>query len=129
MTQTSKAEIIKIKWAETVQHVITLTDEELIQRITEYERTHVEAQTALECARHEAKRRADSMKGEIAERQRELDRKYQPKPQDRVEFDKKAKAEKISLSKDEKAIQTMMSFGLSRDEAVKRFNDAKAGKK
>lgn len=128
MSKESKLEIIKIKWAETTTACKDLSDDELILRITELERLHVEAQTALEAARQIGNSRRDDMRSKFSESQREQDRKYSPKPMDKVAFDKKARQEKVAVGKDDKAIEMMMSLGLSADEARARLNMAKSGK-
>lgn len=128
MTKPEKESFIKVEWAKATAHVITLTDEELIAKITEYELLHIQAQTQLEAARHEAKRRTSDSKSKFAAEQRELDRKYQPQPADKIEFDRKAREEKVSLSKDDKAIETMMKLGISREKAEEMFYAAKKGK-
>ena len=129
MEMNTKASIVKFKWAEVMTHINTLTDEELLQRVTEYERAHVEAQTALEAAKHEIDRRRNDVKSRMYAIQTEEDRKYRPKPQDKIEFDKKAREDKIKVSKEDKAIEKLMSLGFDRETAEKMFNEAKAGDK
>lgn len=120
-----RKERITANWAETARACIQLSDEELIQRITEYELLVEKAQTQLEAARKVNDDRRQKNKDARTAAQREQDRKYIPKPADKIEFDKKARAEKVQLSAEEKAIQKMMSFGLSREAAIKSLNDAK----
>lgn len=129
MDETQKRIIVKTKWAEVTRHITTMSDEELLQHITEKEAEHTAAQTALECVRHEIDRRRNDVKSRMLIIQSEEDRKYRPKPQDKVEFDKKAREDKVKVSKEEKAILQMMNLGLSREAAEKAFNDAKAGVK
>ena len=122
----SKLEMIKIKWAETIEVCKNLTDDELILRITELERIHVEAQTALEAARQVGNTRKDNARSKFAEMQREQDRKYSPKPVDKVAFDKKARQEKVAVDKNEKAIESMVkTLGLTPEAARQILINAK----
>lgn len=117
MDHLERKNLIRTKWAETAKSLIEVSDEELVQIISDYEKNLVLAQTVFEAAKAENNRRYENRGKARTEAQRQLDRQYSPKPQDRVEFDKKKREEKVTVSKEEAAIQKIMAMGLKREVA------------
>lgn len=125
MLHGEKMSIIRFEWAKATQHISTLTDDELIALIDAYEKEHVAAHARFECAKTQAAERAKDMRSKFASEQREADRKYHPKPNDKVEYDRQARKERTELSKEEKAIQMMVKTGMSEEKAREIFYAAK----
>ena len=123
-----KKQIITAKWAEVSSDLTGLSDDELVDRIKQYEDVLTAAQTAYECAKEERHSRAKNLRSKFANEQRENDRLYIPKPADKLAYDKKAREEKVKLSADEKAVQKLMSFGMSEAEAIEVLTKGKEGK-
>ena len=124
----NKKLIIQTKWAEVSKSIVDISDDELIERIEHHANALLEAQTAYECVKAERNERAKNLRSKFAREQSESDRLYSPRPNDKIEYDRKAREEKVTLTKDEKAIAKLMEFGLSKEDAMKTLADGKKAK-